>query len=260
MWKKLLAGAVTAAVLGAGGIAVAGAVSSPSTSTPKSTDAAPQGASDGARAARGLKLLGAAGRVAAKTIGISPEQLRQEVRAGKTVGEVATAHGASPQAVVDALVKAADARIATAKAAGKITDAQATRLHDKAAAFADRFANRTQELASNLRKRARRSLGGAGLATAARLIGISPDQLRTELQRGKSVADVATAEGKDVATLERQLVAAATKRIDRAVADGKLARVKAARLKQALPKIVDRRVRRAGGARAGAGASANPDA
>lgn len=238
MWKKLFAGGITAAVLGAGGIAVAGAVSSPSTTTPKSTTAPARNTT------RGLQLIGRAGRLAAATIGIPPQHLRDEVRAGKTVGQVATAHGSSPQAVVDALVKAADSRIAKAKSAGKITDDQGARLRAKAAKFADRFVNRTQELAAARRQRVRRSFGGVGVATAAQLIGITPDQLRSELRNGKSVADVAQANGKDIVAIERELVTKATAKIDAEVKAGTLARVPAARLKQALPKMVDRRVRR----------------
>jgi hypothetical protein len=48
--------------------------------------------------------------VAAQSIGITPEQLRAELP-GKSLAQVAEAHGKSPADVAAALKKAADARI-----------------------------------------------------------------------------------------------------------------------------------------------------
>jgi hypothetical protein len=61
--------------------------------------------------------------------------------------------------------------------------------------------------------------GGADAATA---IGITEDQLRTELQAGKSLAEVAAAHNVSRDQLIQKLVAAETKRIDDAVAAGRL--------------------------------------
>jgi hypothetical protein len=63
---------------------------------------------------------------------------------------------------------------------------------------------------------------GGDLADAATAIGITPDQLRTELQPGKSLADVAAAHNVTRDQLIQKLVAAQTKRIDDAVTAGRL--------------------------------------
>jgi len=65
---------------------------------------------------------------------------------------------------------------------------------------------------------------GLGLDAAAKALGITADELRTELQKGSSIADVAKAKGVDPATVTDALVAEATTRIDEQVANGKVTR------------------------------------
>jgi hypothetical protein len=64
--------------------------------------------------------------------------------------------------------------------------------------------------------------GGFGLDAAATYLGLSEDALRTQLQSGKSLADVAKAQNKDVAGLKAAMKDAVTKRLDQAVTDKKL--------------------------------------
>src|SRR3954453_22548417 len=64
--------------------------------------------------------------------------------------------------------------------------------------------------------------GGLGLDAAATYLGLSEDALRTQLQNGKSLADVAKAQNKDVAGLKSAMKAAVTKQLVQAVADQKL--------------------------------------
>ena len=60
------------------------------------------------------------------------------------------------------------------------------------------------------------------LSAVTDYLGITAAQLRTQLEAGKSLADVAKAQGKTVAGLQDAIVAAATKKLDAAVAAGKL--------------------------------------
>jgi len=63
---------------------------------------------------------------------------------------------------------------------------------------------------------------GAGLDAAATYLGLTRAQLGRRLMAGKSLADVARAQGKSVAGLEQAMLDDATSQLDRAVADGKL--------------------------------------
>jgi hypothetical protein len=63
---------------------------------------------------------------------------------------------------------------------------------------------------------------GAGLSTIATYLGITQAQLRSELASGKSLAQIASAHGKDASGLVDAIVNAETTKLDQAVKDGKL--------------------------------------
>jgi polyhydroxyalkanoate synthesis regulator phasin len=65
------------------------------------------------------------------------------------------------------------------------------------------------------------------LDAAAAYLGLTEEQLRTELESGKTLAQIATAHGKTAAGLVDALVAAAHKKVDEAVAAGRLTRAEA---------------------------------
>lgn len=62
----------------------------------------------------------------------------------------------------------------------------------------------------------------AGLDAAASYLGLSANALRAQLASGKTLADVAKAQGKSVAGLQQALLDAARTRLDGAVANGRL--------------------------------------
>jgi polyhydroxyalkanoate synthesis regulator phasin len=61
-----------------------------------------------------------------------------------------------------------------------------------------------------------------GLDSAASYLGLSEDQLRTQLESGKTLAEVAKAQGKSVDGLEAAMVKDATTKLDAAVKAGRL--------------------------------------
>jgi hypothetical protein len=69
--------------------------------------------------------------VAASTIGVSPSELRTDVKNGQSISDVATAKGVPVDDVVNAIVKDVDARIDKAVTNGKLTQAQATTIEGK---------------------------------------------------------------------------------------------------------------------------------
>jgi len=60
------------------------------------------------------------------------------------------------------------------------------------------------------------------LDAAATYLGLTEDQLRTQLESGKSLADVAKAQNKSVDGLKQAIVAAFQSKLDQAVKDGRL--------------------------------------
>jgi len=68
---------------------------------------------------------GAPLKPAAKAIGITEQALVKELQSGKTIAEVAKAHGVAAQKVIDALVTDAKTHIAAEVKAGRLTQAEA---------------------------------------------------------------------------------------------------------------------------------------
>lgn len=75
--------------------------------------------------------------------------------------------------------------------------------------------------------------------SVATFLGVTPAQLKTELQGGKSLADVATAHEKTRDDLKTYLTTQANAQIERAVSDGKLAQAQADMIKSALSTHLD---------------------
>jgi len=140
----IIATATTAAVLGTAGISIAGATTSGTGTSPKSSVSAGTEAG-GKHSVRRNRLrrivVRRAVAVAADTIGIPAKDLVKELRDGKTIAEVATAHNVDPQRVIDAIVKAATDKIEAAKTAGKITAERAAKLEAQLPALVARFVN-----------------------------------------------------------------------------------------------------------------------
>lgn len=68
---------------------------------------------------------------------------------------------------------------------------------------------------------------GGGLDAVATALGLTEDELRTELEAGSTIADVATAHGVDVQTVIDALVAEATTRLTERVTAGDLTQAEA---------------------------------
>ena len=78
---------------------------------------------------------------AAQYLGVSEPQLLSELRGGRTLAEVAKAHGKSVSGLEQALIGRAKSRLARGVAAGVITAAQAQRIESRLAQRIDRLVN-----------------------------------------------------------------------------------------------------------------------
>ena len=91
--------------------------------------------------------------------------------------------------------------------------------------------------------------GPPSLAAAATYLGLTPAELRTELESGKSLADIAKAKGKSVEGLKQALTADAKSKLDAAVKAGKLTQAQADELEARLTEHLDDLVNGTGHAR-----------
>ena len=192
----------------------------------------------------------------AKALGMTEAELKTELQTGKSVAEIATAKNVSLDSIVSAVITAQTDRLKQAVTDGKLTQAQADTM----------LANLKLTLPSRLQtkfvagvERGRGSHGdrggpgglrgengpqsGAQIAIVVKALGITAEELRAELQVGKSVADVAAAKNVSIGTIIDAVVAEQTTALKQAVTDGKLTQEQAdqrlAMLKVNLPKILE---------------------
>jgi polyhydroxyalkanoate synthesis regulator phasin len=166
-------------------------------------------------------------QVVAQTLSISTDQLRTEL-AGKSLAQVAQAHGKTGGDVATALKDAANKRIDQAVSSGRLTQDQGNTQKTNLGQRIDNLVNQvTPQGGPGGPGRGGPGFGFGpgiiqqGMNVAAQTLGISADQLRTELA-GKSLAQVAQAHGKDGGAVATALKDAANKQIDQAVSSGRL--------------------------------------
>ena len=155
---------------------------------------------------------------AAAYLGLSAEELRDSLEGGKSLADVATARGKSIDGLKQAMLDAVKADLDKAVANGDITADQEQTIMSKLAAGIDDFVNGNGGLSIKIEAK-----GGPGaifadaFETAAEYLGLSEAELKQELQSGKSLAEIATAQGKSVSGLKQKLIDTATADLEKAV-------------------------------------------
>lgn len=141
--------------------------------------------------------------------------VKAKLKEGKTLAEIATEQGVTRDALKQAL-----------------TDANNKRLDEMKTAFADRLDSMIDAEGNAFPDRE----GGFGrmkgyiardFAAAASVLGLTEDELKTELASGKSLADVAKEKNVDAQKLIVAQKEAITNAINQAVKDGKLTQAQA---------------------------------
>jgi len=137
------------------------------------------------------------------------------------VDDAAQQLGVTPSKLSAALKQALENRVDAAVAAGRLTKAEGDAL--KARIEAQEY-----PLLGGMGLRHQGGPGFGGHLTAAgSYLGLSEAELRTQLESGKTLADLAKAQGKSVDGLVDALVADEKKELDQAVADGRLTQTQA---------------------------------
>jgi len=112
----------------------------------------------------------------------------------------------------------------------------------------------TQEQADKIKEGPMRHAGGPGrgfgkglhgaigdiFGSAAETLGLTKDELRTELMEGKSLADILAEQNVSVDELKASILDAVEAKLDAAVAEGKLSQDQADTLKEKLDEGVDK--------------------
>ena len=164
---------------------------------------------------------------AATFLGLSDADLRTQLRDGKSLADIAKAKGKTTADLKAAMKTAITSELDQAVKDNKLTADQRTQLLSGIDARLDDLISNTPP-AGGPRFGGRPGFGfgpGMSLSAAAKFLGVSDADLRTQLRDGKSLAGIAKANGKTTADLKAAMKTAITSELDHAVKDNKLTAV-----------------------------------
>ena len=197
-------GGIAGAVLGVPGLSSASTTNSPK-------NAASPNAPAGKRGAAVLDAV-------AKALNMTTADLKQQLSDGKTtIADIAKQRNVDINTVIDAIVG-----VARSRAEQFVNNPLPQRRHGDGPGIG----------------RGVKPMFGAAYDAAAKAVGISTDELKSEMRSGKTVAQIAKDHNVDVNTVISQTVDALSKQIDQAVTDKKLTAEQASALKNNLTKMV----------------------
>ncbi len=222
--RRWLRATAVAAMVGAGALG-SWALSQPSNSSAAesasdaatdadSTDADSNGDHGPGRHGRGPGL-----DAAAEALGLTTEELRTKIQGGATLAEIAAEQGVEVDTLIAAIVADATADIDAKVESGEIDEARATEIKDGLLERVTAMVN--GEFGDHgpgggpggHGPGGHGPRGGMHLDTAAEVLGLTVDELRTELQGGATLAEVAEAQNVEVDVLIDALVDDARERI-----------------------------------------------
>lgn len=176
----------------------------------------------------------------ADVIGIDLETLKAGIEDGQTLAEIAVANGSTAQAVIDHITARMNERIDQAVADGELAEEAAGEIR---AELAEDIAAKVNE---GFDRHGEDGIRGGWLKQRldeaadqlTALLGVTEDQLETELKAGKSLGEIATANGVEPQAVIDLLTSEAESMIDEALAEGEIDQAEANEIRaELLPKI-----------------------
>lgn len=166
--------------------------------------------------------------IAAEKLGMTTTELVTELQSGKTIAAIAQEKNVTLDTIVEAMVAARTERLTEMVTNGQLTQAQAD------AMLAMMKANITTKLSEAWSPRGPMGgrFGGGRMGgrwggnpivtTAAQKLGLTQVELMTELQAGKSIADVAQEKNTSLDTIVEAIIAPRAERLNKLVTAGQL--------------------------------------
>ena len=162
----------------------------------------------------------------AAVLKLTEAELKTQVQSGKTLAQIATAQSVSVQSVINVLVAGMQAHIAEELASGEITQAQAD---TKLASVTAKATERVNNLPPTRGEGSRGGPKGPGknVAAIAAVLKLTEAELKTQVQSGKTLAQIATAQSVSVQSVINVLVADMQAHIAEELASGKITQAQA---------------------------------
>ncbi len=180
--------------------------------------------------------------VALDVLGMTADELRAEIRSGKTILEIFTEKGLDYETYTEQWLADHEACLAEAVAAGDLTEEQAETLQERLQEkVADGFLfNQNQRIGiamgSYIRFRAEKIWeGGNGLiGQILDKLEITLDDLKARISGGETLEEIAEEAGIDLNAIQEERIQAQLEKVDQALADGKITEEQADRIRERL--------------------------
>jgi predicted DNA-binding protein YlxM (UPF0122 family) len=166
----------------------------------------------------------------ATALNMSEADIRTQLDSGKSLADIATAQNVSVQSVVDAVVADMRAHVATEVASGEITQTEADAKLADVVAHATDMVNGVRP--AGMPEGMAGGMGGRGpspesITAIAKVLNVTEAQLQTEVQSGKSLADIAAAQNVSVQSVIDAVVTQMKSHIAGEVASGEITQAEA---------------------------------
>jgi polyhydroxyalkanoate synthesis regulator phasin len=165
------------------------------------------------------------GRLMAETaevLGITAADLREQTESGSTLAEIAAANGFSGEQLVGAVTDHIAAHLAVQVTAGNLDQRQAAGIVARTSETLSNLVDVQHPFGTLLQERRNRALRTAALGRAADALGMSVEEVRTALEDGTSLAEMADAQGVAEDDLIDALLSPVVERIEQALDRGRL--------------------------------------
>ncbi|WNC15347.1 hypothetical protein [Brevibacillus brevis] len=160
---------------------------------------------------------------------LDADQLEEQLKAGKTLAQVAEAQGVDEDDVIDLLVKQQADKLAEAVKAGKLTQEQADKMSENAA---DRVKEKVESTHQGKDKGFGGGFGAEKNEELLSLLKLDADGLKEQLKAGKTLAQVAEAQGVAEDDVIDLLVKQQADKLAEAVKAGKLTQEQADKMSE----------------------------
>ncbi len=172
----------------------------------------------GGKGGHGIRGTVIASDAVAKVLGMTADELRTERQSGKSLADVAKAKSVDIAKVKQAIIDDFTAREQAEVASGEHTQAEV----DQKIAYLKSKIDDIVNGAIPMGGKGGHGIRGTVIAffAVAKVLGLTADELKTELQSGKSLADVATAKGVDVEKVKATILEDYTAKEQAEVASG----------------------------------------
>ena len=166
----------------------------------------------------------------ATALNMSEADIRTQLDSGKSLADIATAQNVSVQSVIDAVVADMKAHVATEVASGEITQTEADAKLADVVAHATDMVNGVRP--AGMPEGMAGGMGGRGpspesITAIAKVLNVTEAQLQTEVQSGKSLADIAAAQNISVQSVIDAVVTQMKSHIAGEVASGEITQAEA---------------------------------